>query len=158
MFQGSYFRQHPVLKCPLEINWICCYSALALSFILNSFGVYTTTSFAVDVTWDVVRDESLFCLFHALRINISRWGGSVVRSIGGFFVVLSERNCRELWRRCAVFITGRSVARRNKTMICPRMSHFVRFECILQKDENRSFNSRDRVRLGIHNCARKQVK
>ena len=57
----------------------------------------------------------------------------MLRPIGGFFVVLTERNCRELWRHCAVFITGQSVARRNKTMICPRMSYFVRFVGILGK-------------------------
>lgn len=80
-----------------------------------------------------------------------------MRPIGGFFVVLTERNCGELWRHCAVFITGQSVARRYKTMICPRMSHFVRCVGILQKkNENCSFNSRDGVRVGI-NCARKQV-
>lgn len=56
-----------------------------------------------------------------------------MRPIGGFFVVLTERNCGELWRHCAVFITGQSVARRYKTMICPRMSHFVRCVGILQK-------------------------
>lgn len=56
-----------------------------------------------------------------------------MRPIGGFFVVLTGRNCRELWRRCAVFITGQSVARWNKAMICPRMSHFVRFVGILGK-------------------------
>ena len=39
-FQGSYFRQHPVLKCPLEINWTCCFSALALSFILKPWPVF----------------------------------------------------------------------------------------------------------------------
>lgn len=82
----------------------------------------------------------------------------MLRPIGGVFVVLSERNCRELWRRWAVFITGQSVARRNKTMICPRMSHFIGFECILQNNENCSFNCRDGVRVGIYNCARKQVK
>ena len=58
-----------------------------------------------------------------------------MRPIGGFFVVLTERNCVELWRLCAVFITGQSVARRYKTMICPRMSHFVRFVGILQKEK-----------------------
>lgn len=56
-----------------------------------------------------------------------------MRPIGGFFVVWTERNCGELWRHCAVFITGQSVARRYKTMICPRMSHFVRCVGILQK-------------------------
>lgn len=57
----------------------------------------------------------------------------MLRPIGGFFVVLTERNSGELWRHCAVFITGQSVARRYKTMICPRMSHFVRCVGILQK-------------------------
>lgn len=74
-----------------------------------------------------------------------------MRSIGGFFVVLTGRNCRELWRRCAVFITGQSVARWNKTMICPRMSHFVRFVGILgKKNDNCRFNSRHGDGVGIN--------
>ena len=82
-----------------------------------------------------------------------------MRSIGGFFVVLSERNCRELWRRWAVFITGRSVARRNKTMICPRMYFSSGLNASYKKKtENFSFNSRDGVRVGIYNRARKQIK
>lgn len=51
-----------------------------------------------------------------------------MRPIGGFFVVLTEHNCGELfWRRWALFLTGQSVARRYQGLICLKISRFVKF-------------------------------
>lgn len=133
-FQEYNFRQHPVIKCPSWnktelVSITFCHVAYCYYFVWTLICVFkrqrNTMSLLLESlsTWRAF----LFCLFLVPRINISIWE-EVMRPIGGFFVVLTEHNCGELfWRRWALFLTGQSVARRYQGLICLKISRFVKF-------------------------------
>lgn len=140
-FQDSYFRQHPVLKCPLEINWICFYWAL-VSFCILIWVEFTRRRVWMFLLFEslYVTYVSLFLFFFAPRINISRWGGSCAAHRR----VLCSFDWTQLWwtvqasLRC-VYHRSKCCKAVVKGLICLKMSHFVKFVSILRVSY--SFNS-----------------